>query len=262
MSEFDHLKRNVDHHTSSIDQHAMRLLKSVEFVQTKVASEKEKTVSLKRDLLGLESHMKEKEAESFSTQKNLSLLYEACSTSLAEIGSLTSGESLRNTGHLISLTDNEIRLIADRLMATIKGISNKSEITELQRQLQEKDIQMNQICTELVSQIRDAETVAKKFSVDLDYAKEKIHNLEKQIEAKENDKRILEQRVKELEGMEALSTELQVKFKSLTDVLTAKDQGKLFELSYTVCYCSYLIICNLYKSFELKDMNSFDKAWK
>nr|CAD1825448.1 unnamed protein product [Ananas comosus var. bracteatus] len=224
MSEFDHLKRNVDHHTSSIDQHAMRLLKSVEFVQTKVASEKEKTVSLKRDLLGLESRMKEKEAESFSTQKNLSLLYEACSTSLAEIGSLTSGESLRNTGHLISLTDNEIRLIADRLMATIKGISNKSEITELQRQLQEKDIQMNQICTELVSQIRDAETVAKKFSVDLDYAKEKIHNLEKQIEAKENDKRILEQRVKELEGMEALSTELQVKFKSLTDVLTAKDQ--------------------------------------
>ncbi|XP_008811441.2 uncharacterized protein LOC103722610 isoform X1 [Phoenix dactylifera] len=263
LRQCDDLKRHIHKHSLSVDQQATHLQQIKETVQRKLAAQMECSESLKRDVTGLELMIKEKENQICSMSRNLSLLYEACSSSISEIGnrkaqivenSLPSEEqALEKTGTVLKLpsyiskqehadgytyffTDECIRSMADKLLSIVKGTSIINEMTEgnqrelkatildLQRELQEKDIQMNRICEELVSQIRDAEAAKKRSSSDLDSAETKIHNLEKQVEMMEEDKKLLELRVHELDDLEASSNELHGKIKSLTDASTSKDQ--------------------------------------
>ncbi|KAG1331963.1 centromere-associated protein E [Cocos nucifera] len=263
LRQCDELKRNIHKHSLSVDQQATLLLQIMETVQRKLASQREGSDSLKRDLNELELVIKEKDNQICSMSRNLSLLYEACSSSISEIengkaqiveNSLPSGEhSLEKTGTVLKLpsytnnqehpdgytysfTDDCIRSMADKLLSAVKGTSIvnemaggtrrelKATILDLQREIQEKDIQMNRICEELVSQIRDAEAATRRSSSDLDSAKTKIHNLEKQVEVLEKDNKLLELRVHEVKDLEDSLHELQGKIKSLTDALTAKDQ--------------------------------------
>ncbi|XP_073010197.1 uncharacterized protein [Typha latifolia] len=252
LMEYNGLKRGIDEHAFSIEEQAVRLLKIVGTVQRKYASQNEQLESLKGSVTGLELEMQEKGNEICSMCKNLSLLYEACSKSLAEaertcyhvreFDQQEAGAALKLSGyingqghpwHTFPVTEEDVRSMADKLGATIKGMSNKSEdnsrelketVLELQRELQEKDIQMNRNYAELISQIRAAETVAKQSSVDLDIAKSKINDLEKQVDMMENNKKLLELRIGELKDNEASSNELQEKIKHLTDLLTVKEQ--------------------------------------
>ncbi|XP_026663084.2 golgin subfamily A member 4-like [Phoenix dactylifera] len=263
LRQCDELKRNIHKYSSSVDQQATHLLQIMETIQRKLASQREGSDSLKRDLTGLELMIKEKENQICSMYRNLSLLYEACSSSISEIenrkaqiveNSLPSGEhALEKTGTVLKLpsytnkqehpdgytysfTDDCIRLMADKLVSAVKGTGIidemaegnqrelKATILDLQRELQEKDIQMNRICEDLVSQIRDAETATRRSSSDLDSAETKIHNLEKHVEVMEEDKKLLELRVHELKDLGDSLLELQGKIKSLTDALTAKNQ--------------------------------------
>ncbi|XP_010927246.2 uncharacterized protein [Elaeis guineensis] len=263
LRQCDELKGNIHKHSLSVDQQATLLLQIMETVQRKLASQREGSDSLKRDLNDLELVIKEKENQICSMSRNLSLLYEACSSSITEIengkvqiveNSLPSGEhALEKTGRVLKLpsytnkqehpdgytysfTDDCIRSMADKLLSAVKGTSIvnamaggnqrelKATILDLQKELQEKDIQMNRICEELVSQIRDAEAATRRSSSDLDSAKTKIHNLEKQVEVLEKDNKLLELRVHEVKDLEDSLHEVQGKIKSLTDALTAKDQ--------------------------------------
>ncbi|KAF2283561.1 hypothetical protein GH714_011987 [Hevea brasiliensis] len=100
----------------------------------------------------------------------------------------------------------------------------KITISNLQKELQEKDIQRERICKDLVSQIKQAEAAATSYSRDLESSKSQVHDLEKKVDMIEVERNILEQRVKELQDQQTISTELQEKVRSLTDRLNAKDQ--------------------------------------
>ncbi|URE41596.1 hypothetical protein MUK42_05277 [Musa troglodytarum] len=100
----------------------------------------------------------------------------------------------------------------------------KAMISELQRELGERDVHTSRIAEELVSQIRNAEAVAKRSLTELDSAKTTICSLEKQVESMENDNRLLESRVAELKDLEASRDGLHERINSLNDSLTVKDQ--------------------------------------
>jgi cell division protein FtsB len=53
------------------------------------------------------------------------------------------------------------------------------------------------------------------------------HNLKKQVEVIEDEKKILEQRIKELQDRQGAAAELEDKVRSQTGLLAAKDQGGL-----------------------------------
>jgi len=267
MSEYDDLKGKVHQYVFSIHQQENYLSVILETVKRKFDSQKEYSESLKRELTSLELAIKEKETEIYSMHKNVCLLYEACSCSVAEIENRkaqTVGSSFapeahvsekssramtlpgyldakeHADGHIVPFTEHSVRVIADSLLSAIQSSTNisntaegnqrqlKATILDLQRELQEKDIEMKRTSEDFVSQIRDAEAVAKRSLTDVDSARAQVFSLEKKLSEMENDKQLLELRISKLKDCEASSQQLQVRVKSLTDLLATKDQGYLF----------------------------------
>jgi len=124
--------------------------------------------------------------------------------------------------------------VAVKEFFSIKGDITEGEkkemkvmISNLQKELQEKDIQRERICMELVSQIKEAESAVTSYSLDLQSSRTRIYDLEKQVDVMEEERELLKQRVKELQDGQAISADLQERVRSLTDVLAAKEQGTL-----------------------------------
>jgi len=124
--------------------------------------------------------------------------------------------------------------VAVKEFFSIKGDITEGEkkemkvmISNLQKELQEKDIQRERICMELVSQIKEAESAVTSYLLDLQSSRTRIYDLEKQVDVKEEERELLKQRVKELQDGQAISADLQERVRSLTDVLAAKEQGTL-----------------------------------
>ncbi|URE41598.1 hypothetical protein MUK42_05277 [Musa troglodytarum] len=252
VSECNDLKRKIHKHFFSLDQQASHLLKIMEAVERKFSSQKEESDSLKRVIAELELSIRGKEDEICVIKRNLSLLYQACSdlitdiengnsqiaeNNLALVGqSVTrsrqspSGIGRQDLGNHQILTDDSIISLVDKLFLIVKGTRNdettelKAMISELQRELGERDVHTSRIAEELVSQIRNAEAVAKRSLTELDSAKTTICSLEKQVESMENDNRLLESRVAELKDLEASRDGLHERINSLNDSLTVKDQ--------------------------------------
>ncbi|KAK3213021.1 hypothetical protein Dsin_017727 [Dipteronia sinensis] len=192
-------------------------------------------------------------------RRNIALLYEACNNSIMDIvnkkaelvgnnsvfgergmslNPVTSVDGdLPSGGQSLFNSEEYIKAIAGRLSSTLKDFAvTKSEnvegnlkemkgtIADLQRELQEKDIQKDRICSELVAQIKGAEAAAQSYLQDLQSEKSRVYDMEQQLKAMEEERSLLEQRLKELQDDQATLTELQDRVKSLSDVLPAKDQ--------------------------------------
>ncbi|CAL9124185.1 unnamed protein product [Musa acuminata var. zebrina] len=252
VSECNDLKRKIHKHFFSFDQQASHLLKIMEAVERKFSSQKEESDSLERAIAELELSIRGKENEICVINRNLSLLYQACSDLITDIENGNSqiaennlaliGQSVtrsrqspseigrQDIGNHQILTDDCIRSLVDKLFLIVKGTRNdettelKAMISELQRELGERDVHTSRIAEELVSQIRNAEAVAKRSLTELDSAKTTICSLEKQVESMENDNRLLESRVAELKDLEASINGLHERIHSLNDSLTVKDQ--------------------------------------
>ncbi|KAL5974128.1 hypothetical protein ACLOJK_030791 [Asimina triloba] len=262
IREVNDLKRKCHTHEISFEKQATYIPQLMEAIQKEVSSQNEASESLRKEVAHLETLRKEKDAEISLLQKNISFLYEACSKSLAEIedrkvqmveNGLPSGVHLSGKtgmtfpmcidrkdsagGGNISFTEESIRTMTDALLLAVKGSANiqiqrlegnerelKATISNLQNELQEKDIQSNRICSELVTQIKEAEATAKRYMVELESAMSEVDNLEKQLESMKDDQKSLEMRIKELRDYETLSKELQEKIRSLSDGLSGKDQ--------------------------------------
>lgn len=262
LTEIGDLKEKLCKHSTSLHEQDSSLSKLVAIVHGEITSQKESFEAMKRDIVRVESIEREKDGELILLRRNIAMLYEACSSSVMEIenrrvdlvGNIMPAADLGLNLNSMTFTDSElsfsgqahfsseesIRTMADRLVLAVRDfaslkaetvVGNQKEmkitIANLQKELQEKDIQKERICMELVSQIKEAEAAATSYSLDLQSSKTRVHDLEKQVEVIEGERNLLEQRVKELEDTQAASTELQDRFRSLTDVLAAKDQGWL-----------------------------------
>ncbi|CAM8919572.1 unnamed protein product [Rhodiola kirilowii] len=193
---------------------------------------------------------KEKEIEKSGLLKNIVLLYEACADSIQEVGNRKAHMSRDNpsttdmgmarsadTREDFFLSEEHIRALSERLTAAVKDLANteeemgkadhlemKNTIANLQKEIQEKDMQKERICMELVGQIKRAEAAATNYSHDLEVATAKVYDLETQVSAIGKEKTLLEQKMKAVEDEKTAAVELQERVRSMTDLLSAKDQ--------------------------------------
>ncbi|PRQ27420.1 hypothetical protein RchiOBHm_Chr6g0305121 [Rosa chinensis] len=254
MTEIGVLKEKLDEHSMSLHEKSSSVSRLVAIVRGEISSKNESFEALRRDFLQMEMVKKEKDKELLVLHRNAALLFEACTSSVVEINrrkaelvgncwavgdlGMTSKTAelpaFRGEGELYS--EESVRSVADRLLSAASDFATltaeiaegsqkemKLTISNLQKELQEKDVQKERIFMELVSQIKEAEATASSYSVDLESSQTLVHDLEKQLEAMKGERNLLEQRVKELEDDHASSDELQQRVRSLTDVLAAKD---------------------------------------
>ncbi|XP_020580370.1 golgin subfamily A member 4 isoform X2 [Phalaenopsis equestris] len=249
MSHCTELRERICQHSVLLDKKRVYLLETVDAVKRKNSSLKDTSESLKTDIRLLESKLKKKDTIISSIYRNLTLLYEVCSTSVMEtfrrksqitgnsqnFGELPSYPNLEEVEGVHSINDN-IKLMVECILSTMKDARSTNEVFEgtekelnatiltLQRELQEKDLQMNRVCEELVSQIKDSEAVAKRSVADLNSSRDQFSNLEKKVKTMEINRNSIELRLNELQDVEALSKLLQERINSLTETLNAKDQ--------------------------------------
>ncbi|GFZ08213.1 hypothetical protein Acr_20g0000210 [Actinidia rufa] len=259
MKEIGCHKESLYKHLIALDEGAKHVSGVAGVVRREVTSQKQSCESMKENIIRLECIEKEKDTESIVMRRNISLLYEACSSSVMEIENWKSqfvGNDLAatdmglNSGSSISLdgwklfsdqtllsSDDNIRTMADKLLSAVKDFiciqakivgggqkEMKTTISNLQRELQEKDIQKDRICVELVSQIKEAEATASSYLQDFQSAKAKLYDSERRLEVMEEERNTLEQRVKELQDGEATLKDLDERVRSLNDALAAKEQ--------------------------------------
>lgn len=260
MIEIGVVQEKLDEHSISLHEKTSSVSKLMEIVRGELTSKNKSFEALKRDLLNMERVEKEKDKELLLLRRNISVLFEACASSVTEMGrrkaelvgnGWTSGDmgmrlksaefpvgGLSFSGEEQFRSEECVRAMTDELLSTVSDFGTltaeivegsqkelKITISKLQKELQEKDIKKERICMELVSQIKQAEAAAMSYSTDLQSSKTLVHDLEKQVEVMKGERNLLEQKLNELEDGRATSTELQERVKSLTDVISAKDQG-------------------------------------
>lgn len=247
------LKATLHEHSQSLHDQASNLSKLFEILHKVMTSQKESLEAMNKDIQHVESIEKEKEMEISALHRSISLLYEACTSSLMEIENgkaEIAGNTLAADNRAINFkparfsvgefpSEEHIKTMVERLLSAVMDFSClKGDITEgdrkemkltisnLQKELQEKDIQRERICMELVSQIKEAETAVTSYSRDLQSSRTRVHDLEKQVEMMEEEQSLSEQNIKKLKDEQVVSAELREKVRSLTDVLSSKDQGQ------------------------------------
>ncbi|KAM3295515.1 hypothetical protein ACQJBY_038041 [Aegilops geniculata] len=236
VKDCNDLKRNIDEHGFSIDQKARELAEVMSNLQNRFTSQNNELESLRENILELQSEIKEKEEESSSLRRNMSLLYEACASSVSEIEGMTgmgSGTGSYSVGQNHLFSYDHIKSVVERLGAAVKTTQYSNEgntkelkatVLELQQELQGKDVQISTISSELASQIREAESYAKQLSVELEDARMQVHNLEEHVEMLLNQKKALETQASELKDLETVASEQHGRIKELTDELSRKGQ--------------------------------------
>ncbi|KAI3912740.1 hypothetical protein MKW92_049638 [Papaver armeniacum] len=258
IREIDDLSERLYKHSMSSDQQAKGLFKVMESVYRDIGLQKDSFELMRSNISNLESAAKEKDTNIISMRENFKLLYEACNNSILEIencnahiggNGLPSGvrgvdlklpisiDGRESVDKNAPFTEERIRTMADTLLLAVKELTSfelgtvensqkelKTTISNLQNALQEKDVQGNQICTELVNQIKEAEAIANKYLIDLESSKTQVHNLEKQVEKLQREQIALESRLKELQDVETSSKELHDRINSLNGDITKKEQ--------------------------------------
>ncbi|XP_055819927.1 trans-Golgi network-localized SYP41-interacting protein 1 isoform X2 [Solanum dulcamara] len=256
--EIGSINQKLNRHSHLLHEEAARLSEILRTIHEEISHHKQHSNSLKADLMHLESIQKEKDAELLMVQRYNAMLYEACTTLVMEIesrksqlvgSSLASGapkidsvyQSLAEGNDLAEMTDRfseeRIRSVIERLFMAVKDIMSvqndiaefgqkdmKAAISNLQKELQEKDVQREKICAELVSQIKEAESISKSYSQELQIAKSQMDDLHRKVKLMEEERDSLTHRIKELQDQESNFPDLQLRVKSLEDMLAAKEQ--------------------------------------
>ncbi|XP_059290694.1 trans-Golgi network-localized SYP41-interacting protein 1 isoform X2 [Lycium ferocissimum] len=256
--EIDSINQKLNRHSHLLHEEAARITEILRTIHEEIFYHKQHSNSLKTDVMRLESIQKEKDAELLMVQRCNSMLYEACTTLVLEIesrksqlvgNSVASGASRINSVYQSLVEGNDlaekpdrfseegIRSVIERLFMAVKDIMSvqsdiaefgqkdlKAAISNLQKELQEKDIQREKICAELVSQIKEAESISKSYSQELQIAKARMDDLHRKVKLMEEERDSLAHRIKELQDQESNFADIQLRVKSLEDMLAAKEQ--------------------------------------
>ncbi|KAF2302810.1 hypothetical protein GH714_008531 [Hevea brasiliensis] len=172
-------------HSATFHEKANSLSKLMGSIHRDMSSQKESFEAMKQDIRLIESTGKEKEMEIVALHRNIALLYEACASLLLEIENrkaevVTNSLAVRDLGLNLKpatfgdgglpfggdsnfSSEEHVKTMAEKLLlamtefASLKGeiIEGKEKemkitISNLQKELQEKDIQRERICKDLV----------------------------------------------------------------------------------------------------------------
>lgn len=251
LTELSPLKERLCSHDNLFYAKASHIAEIVYKVHREVASIQQASGAKESHLVQLETMMREKDSELFALRRNSFLLYDACNISVMEIEKWKSQQSLASRSKNLSSVDDgrsydgeihvasedDVRAVRDKLIMLVKDLIRmqseiasdshnemKTVILNLQKELHEKDIQRERISMELVNQIKESEAAARNYLQDLQSAKAQVEALSSQVALLGEERKALENRVKELRSMETTFIELQQKLSSLTDALVAKEQ--------------------------------------
>ncbi|XP_047259763.1 trans-Golgi network-localized SYP41-interacting protein 1 isoform X1 [Capsicum annuum] len=256
--EIGSINQKLNRHSHLLHEEVARISDLLRTIHDEISYHKQYSNSLKTDMMRLESNQKERDAELLMVQRYNAMLYEACTTLVMEIesrksqsvgNSLASGaprinsvyQSLAEGNDLAEMTDRfseeGIKSVIERLFTAMKDFMSlqndiaefgqkdmKAAISNLQKELQEKDVQRDRICAELVSQIKEAESTSKSYSQELQIAKAQMDDLHRKVKLMEEERDSLAHRIKEMQDQESNFADLQLRVKSLEDMLAAKEQ--------------------------------------
>ncbi|KAK7260772.1 hypothetical protein RIF29_27069 [Crotalaria pallida] len=242
LVEISSLNERINVHSSLAQEQEKTLSKLMARIQREMTSQRESCEAMKNEI-------RERDGLLVSLHGNIAYLCEACinSVSVIENGkaelvgnkfeSSDLGVNLKIPSFDDGMFEECIKTMADRLKLAANEFASlktefldsnqkemKATITNLQRELQEKDVQRDRICSDLVKQIKDAEAAANSYSRDLQSVTIQEHNLRKQIDAIEAEKTMLELRLNELQDRQGTAAELEERIRSQADLLAAKDQ--------------------------------------
>ncbi|KAL8153102.1 hypothetical protein V2J09_010862 [Rumex salicifolius] len=254
----EQLKERVHSDFLSLHDEAELLLKFVGNLHSEAISIKRSLNSIQAEYIHLQSAGKKRDMEYTVMHECISSLHEVCCSSIMEIESkaqvVENGFQAEDIGSKLkalplgdgglnfreqdlSTSKEHVKILGDTLLLAIRDFvtmharSKESDhkemrttILNLQKELQEKDVQKERMCMELVSQIKDAEATAKSYSGDLQSANVQAHNLEKRLQLMGEERKSLEIRIADMQHKQVASVELQDKVASLTDLITAKDK--------------------------------------
>ncbi|CAJ2674840.1 unnamed protein product [Trifolium pratense] len=242
LVEVSSLKERIQVHSSLAQEQDKTLSKLMTDIQMEITSQRESCENMKKEV-------SKRDLQLVALRENIAHLYESCINSVTalengkaelvgekvELSDL--GINLEKSSFDDEISEECIKAVADRLLLTANGFASikaefldanqkemKATVTNLQRELQEKDVQRDRICADLVKQIKDAEAAANRYSQDLETLRMEEHNLKNQVEVIKEEKKILEQRIKELQDRQGAAAELEDKVRSQTGLLAAKDQ--------------------------------------
>ncbi|KAH0935939.1 hypothetical protein HID58_013056 [Brassica napus] len=224
VADVSHLKENVSNHLASRHEQVNIVSNSIDTFFKSIGT-------------GTDSEIAD-------LGERVSLLHGACSSVLAEIES-RKAELVGNDNLNMSLHQEEddyssmesVRSMVNRLSSAVKEfvVANaetvernekemKVTIANLQRELHEKDIQNDRMCSEFVGQVKEAQAGAKIFAEDLQSASARMRDMQDQLGILVRERDSLKDRVKDLQEGQASYSELQEKVTSLSNLLAAKDQ--------------------------------------
>ncbi|KAL0324009.1 UNVERIFIED_CONTAM: hypothetical protein Scaly_2368000 [Sesamum calycinum] len=225
MTEIGSLRQQLHNHSHLLQEEASWLSEVVMNVHREYTSHKESCESMKKYVQKFELIEKEKESEIHILRGNITLLHESCASAISEIenwkehvggNALASRSPERNLKSQVrieggnSFTDNinifneeGVRGTGDKLLLVVRDLISmqsellevgqremKSTILNLQKELQEKDIQRDRICMELVNQIKEAETNAKNYLNDLQKARVQLHDSQRDLDVMKEERRL------------------------------------------------------------------------
>ncbi|CAJ1972211.1 unnamed protein product [Sphenostylis stenocarpa] len=242
MVKISSLKERISMHSSLSQEKDKALSKLMASIQREMISRKELCETMKKAV-------SKQDEKLVALRGNIAYLYEACNKfaivlenekaelSGKNVESLDLGINLETPSFDDDISEECIKTMTNRLLLAVKGFTSiktefldanqkemKATIANLQRELQEKDVQKDRICSDLVKQIKDAEAAANSYSQDLQVFRMQEYNLKKEVEAIEAEREILVQRVNELQDRQETAAELEEKMSSQTGLLAAKDQ--------------------------------------
>lgn len=252
VKDCNDLKRSIDEHGFSVEQKATELFDVMSNLQNRFTSQHNELESLREKIVELQSEMKEKEEQIVFAHRSMSLLYEACTSSVSEIEGMIDIYHGNRSYTVERSADESIKSIVEQLVLAVKTSRDSNEgstkelkatVLELQQELQAKDIQISTISSELAYQLREAESSAKQLSVELEDARMEVHNLAKKVDVLHNQNKALETEVNELKNMESVASDQHGKINELTDELSRKDQGELSEHFDSIFFDLFIVIC-------------------
>ncbi|XP_031122024.1 centromere protein F isoform X2 [Ipomoea triloba] len=257
MVELSSISEMLNTHSQLVHDEARHISEIVGGIHEEITTQKQSFESMKKDVAWLKSIEKEKDSELLQMRRYNTLLYEACTNSVVDIENWrrqNSGNNLVTSApgnNLISshsvgrgltedndfYSEESIRSVCERLLLSVKDVMSmqmelaegkqkdiKAAISDLQKELQEKDIQREKICRELVSQIKEAEAVANNYLEELQLAKVQVSDLQRYVKSMEEEQTKLEYRIKEMQDQDAAFADAQRRVKSLEDTVAAKEQ--------------------------------------
>ncbi|CAH9108199.1 unnamed protein product [Cuscuta europaea] len=255
--ELSSIREMLDEHCQLMYDEARHITESFGRIQEEITLQKQLFDSMKKDMADLKCIGKEKDSELLQMRGYSSLLYEACTSAVYEIENGRSqffgNDSVSSVPRSTSVSWNSvgdgstrdnnpfsedtIRSVCERLLIAVKDLvnmqmelvevnqkDNKAAMSNLQKELQQKDIQGEKICRELVSQIKEAEAVSSNYLQELQLAKVQVNDLQRYVKLMEEEQTKLEDKIKELQDQGASLADAQNRVEALEGMIAAKEQ--------------------------------------